>query len=216
MNLAKVVDGVVIKYPAKLKDGNWPGDVPDELGRRPHIGHPLSPTAEYLATGNLVRVKRSEKPTDADVVERPVPVIDPTAAVETWVEHYPTREFTLEELERYKDGAKFGVDQAAERRRSKYITPGEGQAMTYLEKARQAELVIAGETNPEAVPLVNARATARGVYLLDAAGEILETRYQWNAIAAGIETAREAAKAAIDEATDRAGVDQASAVTWPA
>lgn len=78
------------------------------------------------------------------------------------------------------------VDQEAEAERSRYITPGNGQAMTYEEKHRQA---LAGGG-----PMISAEADALGMTVQEVIDSVLTARAQWEQIGSQIEAARLKAK----------------------
>lgn len=78
------------------------------------------------------------------------------------------------------------IDHAAEAERSKYITPGNGQAMTYETKHREA---LAGHG-----PLIQAEADALCVNVQHVAQSVLEARQRWEKDGAKIEALRVRAK----------------------
>ena len=121
-----------------------------------------------------------------DPVEKKIVVIDPVVDI------------ALE-----KKTAKRLIDNAAEAKRSEYITSGDGQAATYLEKAKQAEDYIkAGyPSDTTGYLLIQAEANATGKTPTDAANDIVATRNYWIMIMAQIEEIRRSAKIGIDDAT---------------
>lgn len=122
--------------------------------------------------------------------------------------------------------ARARIDAAAERARAKWITIGAGQALTYAEKRREAE-VWAGDSAPDPAnyPWARARAArlngvapskvtkAQTQPVID---EWLAAAAAWTAAGIAIEDVREAAKDAIAAASDVASIDGIMAgVVWP-
>lgn len=110
------------------------------------------------------------------------------------------------------------VNAAAEKERLKYITSGQGQAMTYTEKRDQARAFLAADDpDPADYPMIAnevgiTAATAREV------AEVIAGRYAaWKAIGEEIEKVRMIANKAIEDAADEAAAKAAAAgITWPA
>lgn len=84
------------------------------------------------------------------------------------------------------------ADRKAEAERSRYITPGNGQAMTYEDKHREA---VAGDG-----PLLRAEAEALEMTVAEVAASVLAARAQWEQAGARIEAARLKAKKQIRQA----------------
>ena len=109
------------------------------------------------------------------------------------------------------------VNSEAEAQRKKYITPGEGQAMTYTEKLAQARAFQAATSpDPADYPMI---ANEIGITASTAAGvaEAVITAYgAWAAIGAAIERVRMQTNKSIFDAVD---ADAARAVrvgvVWP-
>ena len=110
------------------------------------------------------------------------------------------------------------VDEAAERERQKYITPGAGQAMTYQAKLEEARAALAdGEPDPEDYPLLAAEIGITAPDLASIAAVVMTQYHAWKQIGAAIEAVRLGAKKAIDEAVDAAAAQAVfAAVEWPA
>lgn len=118
------------------------------------------------------------------------------------------------------------LDDAAERRRLIYLTPGAGQALTYQQKFAEAMAYSVGQSpaTAAAYPLlavsigIEAKADGSGpcATLADVAALVLTVAGQWTAVAAAIEAARLGGKAAVKSAsTVDAAVAAYGAVTWP-
>ncbi|MGE0629653.1 MAG: hypothetical protein AB7O43_17730 [Hyphomicrobiaceae bacterium] len=118
------------------------------------------------------------------------------------------------------------IDEQAESVRLRYITPGAGMAMTYLEKFAQAQAVDGlGETSANALsaedrvaqfPTLSASVGIEAETLWDCAQLVISKYEQWAAVSNVIETARQAGKKAISDASDAASARAAyQAVTWP-
>lgn len=111
---------------------------------------------------------------------------------------------TLDELRRV---ATREVDGTAELVRLRYITPGSGQAGTYIEKAKQAEdFRSAGYPAASVPPMVQAEADATGATAQAACDVILATRDAWLVKGAQIERERRRGKVNIDGAADAGAV----------
>jgi len=107
------------------------------------------------------------------------------------------------------------VDAEAETVRGRYVTLGAGQAMTYIEKERQAQEVSANpDINPVLVGLVAIDADRYGTSLLEAAAVILTMAQNWRVVAPRIEDLRMTAKDRIAAATTPAEIDAAAAIDW--
>lgn len=107
------------------------------------------------------------------------------------------------------------IDAEAEEVRSRFITPGSGQAITYMEKRLEAE---AWADDPGAtVPILTAEATALGVPLADVVAEVLGAVTIWKTAAALIEGTRRGAKMAVTGASGNLADMQAAAqIDWVA
>lgn len=109
------------------------------------------------------------------------------------------------------------VDQSAEIERLKYITPGEGQAMTYRQKVDEA-LAFEAATNPKAVdyPMLSAEVGITAETLGGVAGSVLAAFAKCQQIGAAIEAIRLGAKRDIDAAEDAATAYAiVDAIVWP-
>lgn len=119
--------------------------------------------------------------------------------------------------ERIKLSLKAIIDAAAEDERLKYITPGNGQAMTYQQKVAEAQAYKAA-SNPKAedYPILSSEVGITAETLSGVADTVLAAFAQWQQIGAAIEAVRLGAKRDIDAAADepaaRAVVD---AIEWP-
>ncbi len=125
-----------------------------------------------------------------------------------------TPELSLSDLQ---GNLKRNVDNQAETERLKYITPGNGQAMTYQQKVAEAQAFRAA-TDPQAsdYPILSSEVGITAETLAGVADIVLAAFAQWQHIGAAIEAIRLGAKrdidAAEDETTARAIVD---AIVWP-
>jgi hypothetical protein len=109
------------------------------------------------------------------------------------------------------------VDAIAEAERSKYITSGSGQAMTYMQKSNEASAFLAA-TNPvpSDYPLISAEIGITAPTLAEVAAIVNSAYVQWQQIGAAIEAVRLGTKVRIEAATavDEAQAAAASAI-WP-
>ncbi len=115
-----------------------------------------------------------------------------------------------------KTALKAQVDAAAERERTRYITPGSGQAMTYQAKADEARR-LAADPSPDAAdyPLLSAEVGITAPDLASVGAVVLAAYQAWQGIGAAIEGARLGTKQAIDLAEDEAAARAAAEVVWP-
>jgi hypothetical protein len=107
-----------------------------------------------------------------------------------------------------------GIDAQAEAVRSQFITPGSGQAMTYLNKQAEALAYLADDG--ASVPMLQAEAAAIGVTIADLAAVVVAQAEAWLLVGGRIEAARRAAKIAVNAAANLNDIKAASQVDWPA
>jgi hypothetical protein len=123
-------------------------------------------------------------------------------------------------LERARTGALAAVDAAAEAARLRYITPGAGQALSYLRKEEEARRFVALSQNDQAAatvgqfPMLAAALGADGDTIAAVAGVVLNRAAAWGLIGAEIERRRLAAKRAIGAAADEAAIAAAGVVDF--
>lgn len=106
------------------------------------------------------------------------------------------------------------IDADAEAVRLRFITPGAGQAITYLWKTQEAKDFLADATTP--VPILEAEAAALGKSVADLAAEVLAATQQWLVIGTKIEAARRVAKTSVGAATNVAQMHAAATIDWQA
>jgi len=116
------------------------------------------------------------------------------------------------------------VDADAEQVRTRYLTPGVGQALTYLEKRDQSLAVLQmGEEAANALanngaaefPTLSASVPLEAPSLYAAAQLVIGKYEQWAAISRMIETKRLAGKKSISDASDVASARAAyEAIKW--
>lgn len=109
------------------------------------------------------------------------------------------------------------INEAAEQCRGKYITPGDGQMMTYLEKISQARACLLGQPPQEAdYPMLAAEIGITAPTLTGVAEIVVAAYNQWLVIGSAIEATRRAANVAVEAATTRADVQAAlDGLVWP-
>lgn len=118
----------------------------------------------------------------------------------------------------YRASVKTNIDTAAEECRNRVITPGSGQAMTYLRKAEAAKEFLAGDMpdGPQKDRITD-EATRLGVTLEQAAEAIVAIADGWEAMDRTVDKVRLDAKKEIDAATTLDDIDAVcAAITWPA
>lgn len=103
--------------------------------------------------------------------------------------------------------AKRQIDEAAEKTRLKYITPGSGQAMEYEAAAKEAERYVEGK--PGTYRMLQADVDAGlSADLVVAAASVLGMRAQFDVVGSAIRTVRLSAKRQVDEAATQAEIAQ--------
>lgn len=104
------------------------------------------------------------------------------------------------------------IDTEAELIRRSFLTPGEGQAMTYQRKEAEARAWAAD--NAAATPFLTAEAAARGMTLPELAAEVIQLADSWVVIGSAIEGLRMGAKTAIARGVTLGAVLLAATVDW--
>lgn len=120
-------------------------------------------------------------------------------------------------LAAYKDAAIRRINEAAEHCRSKYITTGDGQAMTYLEKINQARSCVA-VSSPEArdYPMLAGEIGITAPTLVGVAEAVINAYNQWLVIGSAIEAIRMAANAEVANSGTKDEVNSAiENIIWP-
>ncbi|MBE0560377.1 MAG: hypothetical protein IH622_06070 [Ochrobactrum anthropi] len=109
------------------------------------------------------------------------------------------------------------IDRIAEIERLNYITPGNGQAMTYQQKVSEAQAFKAA-TNPKTsdYPILSSEVGITAGALGEVADIVLAAFAQWQQIGAAIEAIRLGAKRDIDAAEDETSAGAiVDAIVWP-
>lgn len=122
-----------------------------------------------------------------------------------------------ETLDQVKDRLKRWVDTSAETERKKYITPGEGQAMTYQRKVEEAKRAVL-EEEPAAgdYPMLAASLGVDGETVKKVATVVLAMDAAWAMIGSAIEKIRMNTKKDIDDAASAEAVNAiVAAIVWP-
>lgn len=109
------------------------------------------------------------------------------------------------------------VDNAAETERLKYITPGEGQAMTYQQKVDEARAFKSAiDPQPADYPVLFSEVGITAPTLSEVADIVLAAFAQWQKIGASIESIRLGAKRDINAAEDETTACSIfDAIMWP-
>lgn len=120
------------------------------------------------------------------------------------------------DMDALKTQAKRAVDSAAENERLKYVTPGQGQSLTYQRKLEEARLATSqDDPPPEDFPFLAASVGIDGDTVKSVAGVVIEMDRQWSSIGASIEKTRLTAKRDIDRAKDAQSVETVlSSLPW--
>ncbi|UYT54514.1 hypothetical protein OHI65_09110 [Brucella sp. MAB-22] len=120
-------------------------------------------------------------------------------------------------LSQLKIHLKAKIDAEAENERLKYITPGNGQAMTYQQKVDEARAFkAAASPQSEDYPVLSSEIGITGPTLADVADTVLIAFSRWQQVGAAIESVRLGSKRDVDEAENevaaRAVLD---VIAWP-
>lgn len=116
------------------------------------------------------------------------------------------------DLELVKNMVTGQVDAGAEMFRQGFITPGEGQALTYQYKAAEALGYLADNTFP--TPFLVAEAEALEVSVADLAQEVANQVYAWVEVGKRIEARRRLANKTVRAAENLGGVLAAARIDW--
>lgn len=106
------------------------------------------------------------------------------------------------------------IDAEAEDVRGRFITPGAGQAMTYLRKEAEAKAWLADHN--AATPFLTAEAASTGTTVALLAADVAARAAAWSVIGPKIEAARLGAKKAVKAATNIGQMHAAATVNWQA
>lgn len=120
-------------------------------------------------------------------------------------------------LDKIKAALKVTVDTAAEAERKKYITPGEGQAMTYQRKVEEAKrAILEEEPTADDYTMLAASLGVDGETVKEVATVVLAMDAAWAVIGAGIEKIRMNTKKDIDDAASAEAANAiVDAIVWP-
>jgi hypothetical protein len=112
-----------------------------------------------------------------------------------------------------KVAASARVNASAEAVRAQFLTPGAGQAMTYVRKEAEARAWTDG-ADEAAFPFLAAEATACGMTVAALAAIVIAQADTWVRIGSAIEALRRAALVAIETAETLQEIEGAQAVDW--
>lgn len=118
------------------------------------------------------------------------------------------------ELEALKLDCVARIDEAAEIARSRFLTAGAGQALTYQRKEEEARAWTSG-SDPAAFPFLASEAIATSVTVNELAAIVVLQADAWRVVGAAIEGLRMGAKKAVRDATTVAAAHAATNVAWP-
>ena len=142
------------------------------------------------------------------------------AEVQPWIDAGNTPDVIVLELTvELRQKCKDTLNGRAESLRSKFVTLGSGQAMTYLAKQQEAEkylvAVAAGQTpSGEDFPLLSAELGLSGASLQEVASKIRSKADQWQGVSTLIEKRRHEKLAEIERATTLDEARLAANVDW--
>lgn len=106
------------------------------------------------------------------------------------------------------------IDADAETRRNQFLTPGSGQAITYLVKENEARAWTKDNTAP--TPFLTAEAASCNTTIASLAALVIQQADLWHGIGSKIEAARRKANVEIDAATTIGAIVAAASVNWNA
>lgn len=95
---------------------------------------------------------------------------------------------SFEDIESAREYYLREIDRAAEARRMQFITPGDGQALTYSAKYAEAAVFMDGGNGP--FPWLESEAGSTGTDVATIAQSIVKSRQEWEAVGRLIETQR--------------------------
>lgn len=109
------------------------------------------------------------------------------------------------------------VDATAETERKRYITPGEGQAMTYQRKVEEAKrAILEEEPSADDYTMLAASLGVDGETVKEIATIVLAMDAAWAVIGSAIEKIRMNTKKAVDEAASAEAANAVvAAIVWP-
>lgn len=105
------------------------------------------------------------------------------------------------------------IDAEAEKVRSRFLTPGAGQALTYQRKEAEARAVL--DDTSASTPFLTAEAAAREMTVAALAAEVVAQADAWVIVGAAIEGLRMGAKAQIGAADTPEAIAEATTINWP-
>ena len=126
-------------------------------------------------------------------------------------------EVEISALAGFRSASTLLIDELAEASRSRVITAGSGQAMTYIRKADAARMFLAGNTISDAqMSRLDDEATRLGVTREEAAESLVATADAWESLDATIDNTRLTRKNMIEKATSLQEIRQIVEETvWP-
>ncbi|OJY68706.1 MAG: hypothetical protein BGP16_05590 [Sphingobium sp. 66-54] len=171
----------------------------------------------YDTTTGDIRI-RGSGPLGQAAIEAATNIVPPLAVVAVPYAAVSGEAFNLDVV---KDSLCAQVDAEAEALRSRFATPGSGQAMEYQEAVAQARALVDGKPGPFAMlaadvaaGTIDARTGNAVASDQEAADLILWMHAQWVAIGSAIREARLGAKAAVRAGTNIGQVVDATKVDW--
>ncbi len=204
MAYAMIIDDEVVEYPFD------PGRVRVMF---PHMSFPEYLTDEALASVGVVTVGLIDPP--ATTSEEAAAEGKPELIGGQWRQSWTVSDRTSSELAIVKAAMLAQIDQLAERARLRFITAGEGQAMTYIAKNAEA---LAWFTDTAALtPFLAAEARALGITIAALAADVRQQALAWQLVGAAIEAVRRGLKVAVGGAATFAALEAISIEQgWPA
>lgn len=172
---------------------------------------PLS-ISDVEAVGRLVSYGMADAYYDGEVL-----VISNPEVAEKILDLVSVEGWRNTDLAAIKSGYKAAIDAAAEIERLRYITPGGGQALTYMQKSDEARRYLSAATPlPKDYPLLAAEVGITADDIAGVAAVVAAAFSQWQTVGAAIEAVRIGGKAAVEAAETQADAHAAfDAISWP-
>jgi len=163
-------------------------------------------------TGDNTTMRPDAAPEDYDLTGKTVVEVDDDF---TWAgKRVDWSSLTIiDDLTRLKTGAAELVNDQAEAFRLRFLTPGAGQAATYLRKETEARAWVSGG-DPAAAPFLAREAESTGMTIDEVAALVIAQADAWISMGSKIEGLRRGAAVAIAAAGSIAAINAAATVDW--
>jgi hypothetical protein len=180
----------------------WP-EIPGREGRPPFVARVYEPGVQHAVYDGETKWYLGETwPEGDEILARLKGALERRAERER---QEARAERLARPIEEARQVALATVDAAAEDARRRYISPGTGQAMVYLQKLQEAQAYLKGLS--EATPHLDLEAKAVGIEKADLASAIIQKAGEWMEKSSRIEAVRIKRKADIRAARTTEEID---------